>query len=100
MPWIPITDPFLMINRQPGHLVPRISQQKNQEKTGIILRSPQQEGVKMSVADAAAGSQVLPLELVDKCIGSRIWVIMRGDKELVGTLRGFDEFVNMVSALP
>lgn len=51
----------------------------------------------MSVADAAAGSQVLPLELVDKCIGSRIWVIMRGDKELVGTLRGFDEFVNMVS---
>lgn len=50
----------------------------------------------MNVADAAAGSQVLPLELVDKCIGSRIWVIMRGDKELVGTLRGFDEFVNMV----
>lgn len=51
---------------------------------------------KMSVADAAAASQVLPLELVDKCIGSRIWVITRGDKEIVGTLRGFDEFVNMV----
>ena len=25
-----------------------------------------------------------------------MWVIMRGDKELVGTLRGFDDYVNMV----
>jgi len=41
-------------------------------------------------------SQVLPLELIDKCIGSRIHIIMRGDKELVGTLRGFDDYVNMV----
>mmetsp|Transcript_1366 Transcript_1366/g.4079 ORF Transcript_1366/g.4079 Transcript_1366/m.4079 type:complete len:88 (+) Transcript_1366:162-425(+) len=40
--------------------------------------------------------RLLPLELIDKCIGSRIWVIMKGDKEVVGTLRGFDEFVNMV----
>mmetsp|Transcript_12507 Transcript_12507/g.15523 ORF Transcript_12507/g.15523 Transcript_12507/m.15523 type:complete len:84 (+) Transcript_12507:215-466(+) len=40
--------------------------------------------------------RVLPLELIDKCIGSRIWVIMKGDKELVGTLTGFDDFVNMV----
>ncbi|EGB04963.1 hypothetical protein AURANDRAFT_9330, partial [Aureococcus anophagefferens] len=37
--------------------------------------------------------RLLPLELVDKCIGSRIWVIMKGDKEVVGTLRGFDEYV-------
>ncbi len=29
-------------------------------------------------------------------IGSRIWILMKGDKELIGTLRGFDEFVNMV----
>lgn len=35
-------------------------------------------------------------ELIDKCIGSRIWIVMRGDKELVGTLRGFDDYVNMV----
>ncbi|CAL1131149.1 unnamed protein product [Cladocopium goreaui] len=34
--------------------------------------------------------------LIDKCIGSRIWVIMKGDKEIVGTLRGFDDYVNMV----
>eukprot|EP00658_Telonema_sp_P-2_P005934 TRINITY_DN12238_c0_g1_i5.p1 TRINITY_DN12238_c0_g1~~TRINITY_DN12238_c0_g1_i5.p1 ORF type:complete len:139 (-),score=49.55 TRINITY_DN12238_c0_g1_i5:10-426(-) len=41
-------------------------------------------------------STILPLELIEECIGSRIWIIMRGDKELVGTLRGFDNYVNMV----
>ena len=35
-------------------------------------------------------------ELIDRCVGSKIWVIMKGDKELVGTLRGFDVYVNMV----
>ncbi|KAL1894144.1 RNA-binding protein lsm5 [Ceratocystis pirilliformis] len=41
-------------------------------------------------------SQLLPLELIDKCVGSRIWVIMKGDKEFTGTLMGFDDYVNMV----
>ncbi|KAF5837729.1 Sm-E protein [Dunaliella salina] len=41
-------------------------------------------------------SHLLPAELIDRCIGSRIWVIMKGDKELVGLLRGFDVYVNMV----
>ncbi|CAN0299344.1 unnamed protein product [Ectocarpus fasciculatus] len=41
-------------------------------------------------------ARLLPLELIDKCIGSRLWIIMKGDKELVGTLRGFDDYVNMV----
>ena len=36
------------------------------------------------------------VELVDKCIGSRIHIIMKSDKEVVGTLLGFDDFVNMV----
>jgi U6 snRNA-associated Sm-like protein LSm5 len=35
-------------------------------------------------------------ELIDKCIGSKIWIIMKNDKEFVGTLRGFDDFVNIV----
>lgn len=35
-------------------------------------------------------------ELVDKCIGSRIHIIMKNDKEIVGTLLGFDDYVNMV----
>ncbi|KAK9824499.1 hypothetical protein WJX72_010865 [[Myrmecia] bisecta] len=41
-------------------------------------------------------SHIMPSELIDRCIGSKIWVVMKGDKELVGTLRGFDVFVNMV----
>jgi len=41
-------------------------------------------------------SQVLPLELIDRCIGSKIWVIMKNDREFSGTLLGFDDFVNMV----
>ena len=47
-------------------------------------------------AMATNPSQLLPSELVDKCVGSRIWVIMKGEKEMVGTLRGFDVYVNMV----
>ena len=51
-------------------------------------------------------SQLMPLgvsielhrrkvELIDKCIGSKIWIIMKGDKELVGVLRGFDGYVSV-----
>ncbi|NXJ70883.1 LSM5 protein, partial [Rostratula benghalensis] len=40
-------------------------------------------------------SQLLPLELVDKCIGSRIHIVMKSDKEIVGTLLGFDDFVSI-----
>ena len=47
-------------------------------------------------AYAGNPSHLMPSELIDRCIGSKIWVVMKGDKELVGTLRGFDVFVNMV----
>ncbi|KAI9597891.1 LSM-domain-containing protein [Syncephalis fuscata] len=43
-----------------------------------------------------ATSQLLPLELIDKCIGSRIWVVMKDEKEFVGMLEGFDDYVNML----
>lgn len=35
-------------------------------------------------------------ELVDKCIGSRIHILMKNDKEMTGILLGFDDFVNML----
>jgi len=35
-------------------------------------------------------------EIVDKCIGSKIHIIMKNDKEIVGTLLGFDEFVSIL----
>ncbi|TVY85842.1 U6 snRNA-associated Sm-like protein, partial [Lachnellula willkommii] len=59
-------------------------------------------------------SQLLPLELIDKCVGSKIWVVMKGEKgmlhlleshhdsvrltqtlctEFSGTLMGFDDYV-------
>jgi LSM domain len=41
----------------------------------------------------SAATRILPLELIDKAIGSRIWILMRGSKEVVGTLRGFDDYV-------
>ncbi len=47
------------------------------------------------MGDSAQGG-MLPLELIERCIGSRVWVIMKNDKELKGLLRGIDEFVNMV----
>jgi U6 snRNA-associated Sm-like protein LSm5 len=48
--------------------------------------------------------QVLPLgnlllfisELIDKCTGSKIWVLMKSEREYTGTLLGFDDYVNMV----
>lgn len=38
----------------------------------------------------------MPLELIDKCIGSQVRVIMKSEKEVVGTLIGFDDYINMV----
>jgi len=41
-------------------------------------------------------SHLMPSELMDKCIGSKLWVILKNERELVGTLKGFDLYVNMV----
>jgi hypothetical protein len=40
-------------------------------------------------------TRILPLELIDKAIGSKIWILLRGTKEIVGTLRGFDDYVSL-----
>lgn len=36
----------------------------------------------------------LRVELIDKCIGSKIWVVMKNDKEFTGKLLGFDDYVS------
>ena len=36
------------------------------------------------------------IELVDKCIGSKIWILMKNEVEFTGTLLGIDDYVNMV----
>uniref|UniRef100_A0A3Q3BJ93 U6 snRNA-associated Sm-like protein LSm5 n=1 Tax=Kryptolebias marmoratus TaxID=37003 RepID=A0A3Q3BJ93_KRYMA len=50
----------------------------------------------MAATQTTNPSQLLPLELVDKCIGSRIHIVMKTDKEIVGTLLGFDDFVSIL----
>jgi U6 snRNA-associated Sm-like protein LSm5 len=41
-------------------------------------------------------NRILPLELIDKAVGSQMWILLRGTKEVVGTLRGFDDYVSRV----
>ena len=51
---------------------------------------------RMQAATSLGVGHILPLEVVDKCIGRKLWICMKGDKEFYGTLRGFDEFLNML----
>lgn len=37
---------------------------------------------------------LLLIELIDKCIGSQIWVVMKTEKEFTGKLLGFDDYVS------
>lgn len=34
--------------------------------------------------------------LLDLCIGNMVWIIMKGNQEIVGKLRGFDDYYSMV----
>eukprot|EP01088_Endostelium_zonatum_P016514 TRINITY_DN4497_c0_g1_i1.p1 TRINITY_DN4497_c0_g1~~TRINITY_DN4497_c0_g1_i1.p1 ORF type:complete len:108 (+),score=33.25 TRINITY_DN4497_c0_g1_i1:25-348(+) len=38
----------------------------------------------------------LPLEVINQCRGKKIRIIMKGDKEMEGTLKGFDAYVNVI----
>jgi len=43
--------------------------------------------------------KIVVSEIVDKCIGSKIHIIMKNDKEIVGTLLGFDDFVSILGGM-
>jgi U6 snRNA-associated Sm-like protein LSm5 len=47
------------------------------------------------MAEKLGVGHILPLEVMDKCIGRKMWVIMKEEREFYGTLLGFDEFMNM-----
>lgn len=47
----------------------------------------------LSNSDAAP---LLPLEVIDRSIGSSIRILLINSKEFTGTLIGFDDFVNVV----
>ncbi|CAG9333321.1 LSM5 [Blepharisma stoltei] len=42
------------------------------------------------------GGSILPLKMLDKCIGQKVWLILRDDREFCGVLKGHDEYFNMV----
>lgn len=41
-------------------------------------------------------SKVMPQELLSKCVDERVWIIMKNSREVVGVLKGYDVYVNMV----
>jgi len=47
------------------------------------------------MADKLGIGRILPLEVMDKCIGRKMQVIMRDQREFYGVLQGFDEYMNM-----
>lgn len=46
-------------------------------------------------ATTMSSTRLLPLEVIDQAIGSKIWILLRGQKEIVGVLRGFDDYVSV-----
>lgn len=36
---------------------------------------------------------------MDKCIGCQVWIIMKNNKELVGLLRGFDDYMRNLNKI-
>lgn len=52
-----------------------------------------------NIADASSSEiipSVLPLEVLDRSIGTQVRILLTNNKEFVGKLVGFDDFVNMV----
>lgn len=40
---------------------------------------------------------ILPMELMEKCIGQNIQVIMKTNKEFIGILSGYDSFFSKIT---
>ncbi|KAJ2847359.1 hypothetical protein GGI22_006001 [Coemansia erecta] len=80
-----------------SNILPSLSNLRNLARRSASVQSAPQTMPDSSEVVEAAGNDGAPLSpLIDKCIGSRIWVIMKSEKEFVGTLLGFDDYVNMV----
>lgn len=44
----------------------------------------------------SAVADILPLEVIDRTVNSRVHIVLQNNRELVGILRGFDDFVNVI----
>jgi U6 snRNA-associated Sm-like protein LSm5 len=41
-------------------------------------------------------SAIQPIGLLDKCIGNKVWIIMKGGKEICGILKGYDDYMRNI----
>ena len=57
---------------------------------------PKMSAISTAAAAATPAAPMNPLAVIDASVGERLHVVMKGDKELAGTLQGFDNYVNMV----
>ena len=39
-----------------------------------------------------SGTPIFPMNILERCIGVKVCIIMESEKEFIGTLRGFDQF--------
>ncbi|KAK2962516.1 putative protein LSM12 [Blattamonas nauphoetae] len=51
--------------------------------------------VKQAIASSSI-STILPMEFIEQSVGKKVHILMRNEKELIGTLCGFDDQFNLV----
>ncbi|KAJ8292624.1 Sm-like protein LSM5 [Rhodotorula toruloides] len=76
--------------------VPSTLPADTRQASHTVLHTPLCSITSSSLPLFGSASTILPLELVDRAIGSKVWVIMKTEREFTGTLVGFDDYVNMV----
>ncbi|GEQ72699.1 hypothetical protein JCM33374_g6386 [Metschnikowia sp. JCM 33374] len=63
---------------------------------GNDAKSSTDAETKTSAVHSEDITAMLPLEVIDKAIGTKIRILLSNSKEFQGTLIGFDDFVNVV----
>ena len=62
---------------------------KRRNEAGAAQKARTKKRGKMEVLE--------PLVQVDACTGKRMRVVMKNNREFVGTMRGFDDFVSLLA---
>ncbi|GME89361.1 hypothetical protein B5S31_g3229 [[Candida] boidinii] len=66
------------------------------EEHQVVSEQPATAESTSTSTSTTTSNIVLPLELIDKCVNSKIWILMTDNREFTGTLNGFDDFVNII----
>lgn len=62
----------------------------------VMAEVASQQSVDALTTEAKQVPAVMPLEVLDRSIGTQVRILLTNNKEFVGKLAGFDDFVNMV----